>query len=108
MTADPRRVKELFVALLDLPDAQARQAFLDRECGDDADLRQRLDVLLKAHDDPFSVLERPLAAVEPPPVPPAEKSPAGPGLGETGLYHGPGEGVGSIVAGKYKLLENLG
>lgn len=42
MTADPRRVKELFVAALDLPDPQGRQAFLERECGADADLRQRL------------------------------------------------------------------
>lgn len=108
MTADPRRIKELFVAALDLPDAQARQMFLDRECGDDADLRQRLDVLLKAHDDPFSALEWPLAAVEPPSAPPAEKSPEVPGLGETGFYHGPGEEVGAIVAGKYKLVENLG
>jgi hypothetical protein len=31
MSPDARRVKESFVALLDLPDAQARQAFLERE-----------------------------------------------------------------------------
>jgi serine/threonine protein kinase/tetratricopeptide (TPR) repeat protein len=108
MAADPRRVKELFVALLDLPDAQARQAFLERECGDDAELRQRLEALLLAHENPASALERPMAAVEPPAIPPAEKSPAAPGLGETSFYHGPGEDVGSIIAGKYKLLEALG
>jgi hypothetical protein len=38
MPADPRRVKDLFVAAVELPDPQARQAFLDRECGDDPDL----------------------------------------------------------------------
>ncbi len=108
MAADPRRVKELFGALLDLPDAQARQAFLERECAGDADLRERLEELLKAHENPASALERPLATVEPPADAPAEKSPPGPGLGETSAYHGPGEGVGSIIAGKYKLLEALG
>jgi serine/threonine protein kinase len=108
MAADPRRVKELFVALLDLTDAQARQAFLERECADDAELRQRLEALLKAHENPASALERPLAAGEPSADSPADKSPAGPGLAETSAYHGPSEGVGSIIAGKYKLLEALG
>ena len=92
MTADPRRVKELFVAVLDLPDAQARQAFLERECGSDADLRQRLQALLKAHDDPASALDRPLAVVGP----------------ATADYHGPAEDVGTIIAGRYKLLEQIG
>jgi serine/threonine protein kinase/WD40 repeat protein len=108
MAADSRRVKELFVALLDLPDAQARQAFLERECGADADLRERLEALLRAHENPASALERPLATVEPPADPPAEKPPPDPGLGETSAYHGPSEEVGSIIAGKYKLIEALG
>ena len=46
MPLDPRRVKALFNAALDLPDAAGRTAFLDRECGDDQELRQRLDELL--------------------------------------------------------------
>jgi hypothetical protein len=33
MAADPRRVKELFVAALDLPDPGMRAGLLDRECG---------------------------------------------------------------------------
>jgi hypothetical protein len=92
MAADPRRVKELFVAALDLPDPQARQAFLERECGADADLRQRLEVLLKAHDAPASALDRPLADVGPATTP----------------YHGPAEDVGTVIAGRYKLLEQIG
>ena len=47
MPADPRRVKELFVAALDLTDEPARLAFLDRECAGDAELRRRLDDLLR-------------------------------------------------------------
>src|SRR6187200_1879635 len=106
MTADPRRVKELFVAALELPDAPARQAYLDRECGSDADLRHRLDVLLRAHDDPASVLDKPLAEVAPaepdatgierPSRPRAEEASPDP------------ESVGMLLAGKYKLLERIG
>jgi tetratricopeptide (TPR) repeat protein len=98
MAADPRRVKELFVAALDLPDPQARQAFLDRECGADAELRQRLDVLLKAHDEPALALNQPLAAL----------APVGPE--QTGPYVGarPDEQVGTVIVGRYKLLEQIG
>ncbi|MBX9622306.1 MAG: serine/threonine-protein kinase [Gemmataceae bacterium] len=54
MPLDPRRVKALFVAALDLPDAPARAALLDRECGPDNDLRQRVERLLAAHDEAAS------------------------------------------------------
>src|SRR5207253_6416489 len=43
-----------------------------------------------------------------PTIPPSENGPAGPGLGETTSYPGPSEGVGSVIAGRYKLLETLG
>src|SRR5436305_43047 len=46
MSADPRRIKELFGAALDLPDADARRAFLDRECAGDAELRRRLELFI--------------------------------------------------------------
>src|SRR4051812_39755665 len=62
MALDPRRVKALFHAALDLPDPADRPGFLDRECGDDPELRHRLEELLAAHDQPASALERPLAA----------------------------------------------
>ena len=62
-------------------------------CADDPELRQRLDVLLQAHDQPESVLERPLAVqVEP----------------ETATFGPRTETVGTIVAERYKLLEPIG
>jgi eukaryotic-like serine/threonine-protein kinase len=99
MAVDARRVKELFVAALDLADPPARGAFLDRECAADADLRHRLEVLLRAHDHPESALERPLAA-------PAATGSFAPG--EPTGDHGPSETAGSLVAGRYKLLERIG
>ncbi len=107
MAADPRRVKELFVAALDLPDSQARQAFLERECAGDAELRQRLEALLKAHENPASVLERPLAAVGPVDAG-AISSQAPVNEPVTTSYPAPAEDVGSIIAGRYKLLEQIG
>jgi tetratricopeptide (TPR) repeat protein/tRNA A-37 threonylcarbamoyl transferase component Bud32 len=91
MVADAARVKELFVAALEFPDPAARAAFLDRECGPDADLRRRLDELLAAHDRPASALERPLAGPAP-----------------TAGYAGSRESAGEVVGGRYKLLESIG
>jgi non-specific serine/threonine protein kinase/serine/threonine-protein kinase len=98
MAADPRRVKELFVAALDLTDAQGRQAFLEQECRGDADLRQRLEALLRAHDQPQPALDQPLAAVAAAPTGPATAS--ADSLAE--------EQPGAILAGKYKLIERIG
>ena len=61
MPLDPRRVKALFSAAIDLPHTADRPAFPDRECGDDRELRQRLGDLLSAYDQPAGALERPLA-----------------------------------------------
>ena len=97
MSIDPRRVKELFVAALDLPDAQAREAFLDRECGDAAELRQRFAALLKAHEEPVSALSQPLAGANP------NADPM-----ETGPFANSAEQPGSLLAGRYKLLEQIG
>ena len=91
MSAQARRVKELFAAAVEYTDPVARAEFLDRECGPDAELRRRLDQLLSAHDHPESALERPLGA-------PAETAP----------YTGPTESAGAVIAGRYKLLERLG
>ena len=59
MPLDPRQVKALFNAALDLPHADDRPAFLDRECGDYKELRQRLDDLLAAYDQPAGALRAP-------------------------------------------------
>ena len=48
MQLDVNRVRTLFVAASMQPDAAARAAYLDRECGNDLQLRQRVDVLIDA------------------------------------------------------------
>ena len=49
--ADPRRIRSLFDQALALPKA-ARHSFLATRCGGDAGLRQRLQAMLEAAEDP--------------------------------------------------------
>ncbi|MDB5350305.1 MAG: pkn [Planctomycetota bacterium] len=123
MPLDPRRVKGLFNAALDLPDGDDRSAFLDRECGDDRELRRRLVELLAADDHPASVLERPLA-VEPEPVPATapddrtaaseprflDEEPTVSISDPTATFSTePGSQlVGSLVADRYKIRQQIG
>src|SRR5262245_14264656 len=61
MADESNRVMDLFLAALERPTAADRAAFLDDACAGDADLRKRLDALLRAHDRPDPVLDRPRA-----------------------------------------------
>jgi serine/threonine protein kinase len=100
MPVDARRLKELFVVASELPPAE-RAAWLDRECGGDAELRQRLEGLLRAHDDSGGFLAQP-ATVDP--APGNADSPVslrGKGAGDEG------EAIGTRI-GPYKLLQKLG
>src|SRR5262245_3066447 len=90
--------ESLFNAALQRPTPAARRAFLEGACGTDAALLQRLLHLLAADAKASGILEH--GAVGPadtgaplPPAPaPAEEPPA----------------VGRVLAGRYKLLEEIG
>jgi serine/threonine protein kinase len=62
MSVDPNAAKAIFMTALDMSDAAERAAFLAEACGGDELLRQRVEVLLKAHSDPGSFLAGPAAA----------------------------------------------
>src|SRR5580704_15856935 len=99
MAVDTARAKSLFLAASDLSDPAERAAYLDRECGGDAELRGRVEALLRAND----------AA----PLPPAEREEGTSAhvpdrLPETTDYGDPTARVGAILAGKYKLIEEIG
>jgi hypothetical protein len=98
--------------------AGERAAFLDEACAGDAALRNRLEVLLLAHDDPESLLDRPAveraaeggAALDP------QHSPAlGPEPAADAETLPPGEQPSTILAsgtkvryfGDYELLEEI-
>lgn len=89
MPADPQRVKAVFMAASEATMAD-RPALLDRECGDDHDLRQRVEALLQAQAEPGSFL-------------------GGPNRGDTAAFQPiPGLAVGGTFAGRFKVREELG
>jgi hypothetical protein len=81
--------RDLFIGALKISEPAERSAWLDRECGGDAALRRRLDVLLQAFDKAGSLLEHPAAAV-------------GATLDEP-IAERPG-----TVTGPYKFIEQIG
>jgi hypothetical protein len=63
MAIDPKRVKEIFLEAAELPDAAGRAAYLDKACGADAGVRERVEALLRSHDPEGSFLGTPAAGV---------------------------------------------
>src|SRR3954469_10373980 len=86
MPTTPQTEESIFAEALDKPSVTERTAFLDAACGDDANLRSRVERLLKSHSGAGSFLGKPIAAtVDPSPV----------------------ERPGTVI-GPYKLREQIG
>jgi hypothetical protein len=60
MPLDPRRVKAVFLEAADYHDPADREIVLQRACGQDGDLRGRVEALLKAHDRFVEFVNQPL------------------------------------------------
>src|SRR5262245_29050102 len=82
--------RDIFIGALQEDSPAERQAYLDRVCGADSVLRQRVDCLLRASEKAINFLNSPapalVATVDEPPT---------------------GEGPGTVI-GPYKLLEQIG
>ncbi|MFK7830380.1 MAG: protein kinase [Congregibacter sp.] len=59
---NPDHLAELFDECLEHADPQARQAFIERSCGDDSALQNELQTLLASHDVASDFLETPVIA----------------------------------------------
>lgn len=88
----PSLVEDLFLAALEKGTAEERAAYLEDACKDDPDLRRRVERLLEAHPKAGRFLEPPI-------------KPTG---GETAAYVPADEHAGTIIGGRYKLLEQIG
>ena len=88
-SATSNNVKQVFLDAIEQCEPAQWPDYLDRVCGEDTDLRQRVDVLLKAHIADESLLDEP--AVTPTP------GTAGSLIEQTGDTIGP-----------YKLLQQVG
>jgi serine/threonine protein kinase/lipopolysaccharide biosynthesis regulator YciM len=92
MPESPDRIESLFAAAVALATPAARAAFLDEACANDPALRARLDALLRAHDRANPLLDQP-GVIDPE---------------RTGIHVPAGEQPGTVIAGRYKLLEAIG
>jgi serine/threonine protein kinase len=126
MPVDPRRVQEVFLEAAQHQGAD-RAVILDRECAGDRELRERVELLLRAHDEPDEFLDWPIvgrsgmavtrpdgeaeidpdgdSSIDRPVAPPGESGP-GPTASSTDsppITEGPGNRIGP-----YKLLQKVG
>jgi eukaryotic-like serine/threonine-protein kinase len=83
--------ESLFLAALEKSEPADREAFLNDACGTDRALRARVQLLLDADARARGILDRPVPA----------------GMDQTGMYF-PREQPGTVIAGRYKLLEAIG
>jgi serine/threonine protein kinase len=118
MSARPDDVKSILDKALDVPEGEARSAFLDEACRGDAALRLELDGLLNALDRAGKFLNRTVPLGDAP----ADSAPGGPSgpvpvaptdtfawdPTPTESYRGEGEVIGTLLAGRYKLVETIG
>ena len=107
MAIDPAYAKSLFLAASELADPAARAAFLDRECGDNAELRDRVEALLLADDAPPEP-RRADATGDFPPGAPATATFGDEAPTPTADYPGRDEHAGAVIGGKYTLVEPIG
>ncbi|MGL4549909.1 MAG: protein kinase domain-containing protein, partial [Gemmataceae bacterium] len=89
--------RDLFLAALDVP-ADDRPAFLDRACGADESLGDRVRALLHAHDRAGGFLDDPTPGMTGTWGTASDAGPAGP----------EGERAGAVLGGRYRLLEPIG
>jgi serine/threonine protein kinase len=94
MNESANRTESVFAAAVEFAAPEERAAFLEQACAGDPALRERIDALLRAHDRAGHFIDLPAAK---PGVPE-----------ETGGYEPSGQLVGTILAGRYKLLEQIG
>jgi eukaryotic-like serine/threonine-protein kinase len=94
MPLDPDRVQSAFLASVASADAAERAKILHAQCGDNLQLRERVEALLRAHD----------ASGELPGAGPRLNAPAA----QATVIAALADAVGSIIAGRYKLLESIG
>ncbi|MHC4647272.1 MAG: serine/threonine protein kinase [Planctomycetota bacterium] len=90
MDEKPVDIKSIFGDVLEKETAEERAAYLDRACGNDADLRNKVEELLRAYEQADDVPEAPIVGPEIT-------------LDKCALTEGPGTKIG-----RYKLLQLIG
>ncbi len=90
MNEEPKDIKAIFSQAIEKQIPEERAAYLDKACGNDAGLRQRVEKLIRAHEQAGSFLDLP-------------------DVGRNVTLDGPAqiEGPGTMI-GRYELLQLIG
>jgi serine/threonine protein kinase/lipopolysaccharide biosynthesis regulator YciM len=102
MSVTSKSAKEIFLAAVEKATPAERGAFLDQACAGDAALRQRVEALLQAHDEPGSGSEGLSSQTDA-----TDADAPRPHVHVEALAPPPLESSGSCI-GPYKLLQQLG
>jgi serine/threonine protein kinase len=97
----PLTAESIFDRARVLATPEERRSYLDKACGNDAELRQRVEALLRAHDEAGSSLGQPVPTLDT-----SDIEPEGRWLDLKAQPTAP-ESVGSRI-GAYKLLQQIG
>ena len=90
---------DLFAAVIAIAEPGERAALLERECAGRPDLRNRIDQLVAAHFKSNALLD----------VPETDQiSPHASASSETASLPIAAEVAGTVIAGRYKLLQQIG
>lgn len=100
MNPPPNREVALFSAALELP-ANQRASYLQKACADDPALHQRIEALLRLHDEAIQFLESPAPGPREAPFGVEALSPS------LRASSSPAETAGDRI-GRYKLLQQIG
>jgi eukaryotic-like serine/threonine-protein kinase len=94
MPLDPDRVQAIFLAAVETEDLTKRSEVLNAECADDAELRARVEALLRLHDESRELPE--VGTLK------FARERQATAIGPTAAS------AGTIVGGRYRLLEEIG
>jgi eukaryotic-like serine/threonine-protein kinase len=108
MLADPGRLKAVFLAAAQRKTPADRDAYLVEACGDDRELRGRIEGLLRAHEQPGGWLGDPFPVPDDKTdsLPASDTLSCEPAVATTADL--PGDQSGIIIAGRYRLVRLIG
>ena len=105
MSDDKKNPQEIFFQTIEIESAEEQQAFLDRACEGDDDLRTKVDGLIRAYRAAGSFLEEPIAKINE--ENPSEFWEAANAKQDETTDSGNTEGK-QVDIGPYKLLQQIG
>ncbi len=108
MSDTRKRAREIFEIAIEIADSGKRDDYLNQVCAQDQNLLQAVKELLQAHDQATGILASREEDVANDDAEAGDGKNTARGLASTSAGRMRGEKTGDVVAGKYRLLEQIG